>query len=721
MQYIDVAHNTIKHSGCRIQWKGGLMALKATNPWRWVCLAVVLFSQVVLGQCPDKPLFDTGDFTINQKIRIVGDGNGDATTSNNQPLKVCAGEWLTLYDNNQSAVTQQFSINQLNSIPPTGTPAVNGSLRIQAPTTAGLYNLMSLGSTAGTGGYYGCQVIEVVAVQAPVVSIQTCTPNQVKFIWENAPNNEPFDAYTLLFAASDASESFVRNEKTSHYPYENVFYLSSKNYKVTIEGFTATGGCSSSTIKNLDLTQPFVAPHITNLEGYPTQQLSLLVQNGINQAHGVFMRSATTPSYGQYPERIYSSLGNDAVTIDLPQDAQYCFRLGVMNTCDASKLDPILWSDNEICSTPMRVSQQANGILVQWSKAPSNLVQNPFVSYEIIRINPDATTQVLARFTDINQTTYTDQSTLVCGKEYSYQVITYYQEKSSAAIQKLSTNMPPPPIQQLVVEVKSNTRVSISANFASDIQGLQWQLFRSTDANGTFVPLNLPPSASSSNSITWLDDAVQTPQHQYCYYLTWQNTCQQQQQTSAQACTIWASIQGKQLQWTAQSPFAGAAVDAYTLYEVAPSSYVLGSAVANPTSNTQDLSVLNVTNNQTPYYVVQARQRAWGVTSISNEVAYPQKAQILLAKAFTPNGDAHNNTFYVQGRFIQSFRMWIYDRWGNLVAVVQNPNYTANPTFGWDGTNQGKVVAPGAYSYRVEVLDDTGNTLVQEGSVTVLY
>ena len=175
------------------------------------------------------------------------------------------------------------------------------------------------------------------------------------------------------------------------------------------------------------------------------------------------------------------------------------------------------------------------------------------------------------------------------------------------------------------------------------------------------------------------------------------------------------------MQWTAQSPFAGTAVDAYTLYEVAPSSYVLGSAVANPTSNTQDLSVLNVTNNQTPYYVVQARQRAWGVTSISNEVAYLQKAQILLAKAFTPNGDAHNNTFYVQGRFIQSFRMWIYDRWGNLVAVVPNPHYTANPTLGWDGTNQGKVVAPGAYSYRVEVLDDTGNTLVQEGSVTVLY
>ncbi len=543
------------------------MALKSTKPCRLICLAVMFLSQAGLGQCPDKPLFDTGDFTINQRIRIVGDGNGDATASNNQPLKVCVGEWLTIYDNNQSAVTQQFSINQLSSIPTTGTPAVNGSLRIQAPTTAGVYNLMSFGSTAGTGGYYGCQVIEVVAVQNPVVSIQTCTPNQVKFIWDKSPNNESFETYRLLFEALNASRASEQDVKANRYPYEAILYITPENYKVTIEGFTPTGGCSSSTQKMLDLTQPFVAPHIASLEGNSPQTVTLAVNNGVNQAHAVFMRKASEPLYSLTPERTYASLGNDAVTINLPQNDQYCFRLGVMNTCDITTNTPVLWSDNEICSTPMRISQQANGIEIQWNKAQSNLVQNPFVAYEITRINPDATTQILGRFTDINQTTYTDQSALACDKEYSYQVVTHYLERSSAAIQKTKAIVPPPPIQHLTVEVKNDTRVSLSADFADDIQGLQWQVFRSNGANAAFAPLNLNPSASSSNSITWLDDAVQTPQSQYCYYVSWQNTCGQKR-ISAQACTIWARIRDKQLQWTADSPFAGAPVSAYTIYEI---------------------------------------------------------------------------------------------------------------------------------------------------------
>ncbi len=147
----------------------------------------------------------------------------------------------------------------------------------------------------------------------------------------------------------------------------------------------------------------------------------------------------------------------------------------------------------------------------------------------------------------------------------------------------------------------------------------------------------------------------------------------------------------------------------------------MGNVIANTNATQYDLSAVTITGNQTPHYAIQARQQAWGLTSISNEVGYLQKAQLLLAKAFSPNGDAHNNTFYVQGRYIQSFKMNIYNRWGNWVASVYNPNYTANPTLGWDGTSQGQQVPAGAYSYRIEALDEMGNTLVQEGSVTVLY
>ncbi len=71
---------------------------------------------------------------------------------------------------------------------------------------------------------------------------------------------------------------------------------------------------------------------------------------------------------------------------------------------------------------------------------------------------------------------------------------------------------------------------------------------------------------------------------------------------------------------------------------------------------------------------------------------------IRLPGAFTPNGDGHNDVFYVlggpPGSLIRDFA--VFDRWGQRVFEVQNapPGDTA---FGWNGLIRGQPAASGAY------------------------
>lgn len=71
-----------------------------------------------------------------------------------------------------------------------------------------------------------------------------------------------------------------------------------------------------------------------------------------------------------------------------------------------------------------------------------------------------------------------------------------------------------------------------------------------------------------------------------------------------------------------------------------------------------------------------------------------------LPNAFTPDGDGLNDEFGMQGNHFdyESFRMTIYDRWGNITFI------TDNPTRWWDGTSgNGKPVKEGIYVYLVEL------------------
>ncbi|HEX2935982.1 MAG TPA: gliding motility-associated C-terminal domain-containing protein [Bacteroidales bacterium] len=86
-----------------------------------------------------------------------------------------------------------------------------------------------------------------------------------------------------------------------------------------------------------------------------------------------------------------------------------------------------------------------------------------------------------------------------------------------------------------------------------------------------------------------------------------------------------------------------------------------------------------------------------------------------IPNTFTPNGDGHNDTWYIPWlyRLNTKVKIDIYDRWGQLVYHSDN----GLPATGWDGTRSGKKLPMDSYYYII----DLGNGATPlRGSVTII-
>ena len=66
---------------------------------------------------------------------------------------------------------------------------------------------------------------------------------------------------------------------------------------------------------------------------------------------------------------------------------------------------------------------------------------------------------------------------------------------------------------------------------------------------------------------------------------------------------------------------------------------------------------------------------------------------IIVPNAFTPNGDAVNEIFRVSGSETSTFKIYIYDRWGQEIFKSDDRD------LGWDGNSRGRLVQEGFYNY----------------------
>ncbi len=69
---------------------------------------------------------------------------------------------------------------------------------------------------------------------------------------------------------------------------------------------------------------------------------------------------------------------------------------------------------------------------------------------------------------------------------------------------------------------------------------------------------------------------------------------------------------------------------------------------------------------------------------------------LYIPNAFTPDGDGLNDFFTISGENILSMKLWIYDRWGEMVF------YSDNIAHSWDGKFKGAAVPAGLFGWYME-------------------
>jgi gliding motility-associated-like protein len=94
--------------------------------------------------------------------------------------------------------------------------------------------------------------------------------------------------------------------------------------------------------------------------------------------------------------------------------------------------------------------------------------------------------------------------------------------------------------------------------------------------------------------------------------------------------------------------------------------------------------------------------------------------KISVASAFSPNGDGHNDVFYVlgseQGAVIKDFS--VFSRWGEQVFHVHDV-LPGDSHYGWDGKYKGLPAETGSYAYIITVTLANGSTEIYKGTVTL--
>ncbi|OWY22940.1 hypothetical protein C7N43_23115, partial [Sphingobacteriales bacterium UPWRP_1] len=131
------------------------------------------------------------------------------------------------------------------------------------------------------------------------------------------------------------------------------------------------------------------------------------------------------------------------------------------------------------------------------------------------------------------------------------------------------------------------------------------------------------------------------------------------------------------------------------------------------------LSCTNCSNpiaapDETTTYVVSSDDACSEAVSFT-VIVTPAGEKLLVPNAFSPNNDGENDVFNVfSSQLLNSFTLYIYNRWGNLVFE------TNNPAEGWDGTYNGKEQEIGVYVYAIKYSFADGFEQYKKGNITLV-
>jgi gliding motility-associated-like protein len=549
-------------------------------------------------------------------------------------------------------------------------------------TTAGTYTLQVLYQSIGPDDI---TIIVDPNIQ-PTFDLYSCGGNRVELI----VTDKNYQQYVIDFNNDGTPETILPsgNAPTASFTYGTP---GAKSVSVRGRKLSAADNCSAL-VKSFTALAVLPATTITSLTLPDATSATLNFNSAANVEYRLEIGTNSSSNF-QAGQALYGVNTHTQTSLRV-DDNFYCFRIGTSDPC--ANTIPVY--SNTVCSLNFDMVPKDGFNDLDWSAAGAT-------NYTVSRDGATLTTTTSTAYNDIN---------VVCQTDYCYTVVANYPGGvRSTSLQKCGrafrTAQPPP-----VVNVSAQRQIG-----GIDLTWIEYpafippayRVYRSSPG----APFALIAEATG-NTYT---DLFYTEASGFCYRIDYTDVCGNFSPEGIAACPI--ALLGEltpdnsiALSWNAFTGWEDGV--ARYLVDVHSSSGSLVRTVDNGTSTSFTDDVYDA-NNQTLNYTVRAEPANGAVVavlSVSNSLTFTKNPKIFNANAFTPNGDGLNDRFGVDGQYIQSLELRVFNRWGEMLFITDNRDT------GWDGSYNGKSMPEGTYYFVADVIDLTGQSFKQSGTVVLL-
>lgn len=556
-----------------------------------------------------------------------------------------------------------------------------------------LFLVTSLISSISAQAQQRC--IQAMDVQTRKVVEELCVGQRVRFK-DCSGNLRPEVYYDFDFKATHQNLTDTTSFHT---------YTRPGTYVVSQFARNNQGVDGSTTRTYLVKPQPLTAPQFPKLqslrlEGPASPGAATFTLQNLQAGYTYIIEQAPAGSFAFSPlDTLRPTASGDLPhqLNDLETGTTRCYRLRATGFCGGS---PDVSSD-VLCSQGLAVAAGDRLIQLTWPAYPGS----GLTGYRLFRDNTMIAEQ------PPTATGFQDRE-VACGRSYCYRLEAVLPgDRSSASLSDCAqaTSTTPPKPARLHTSFNPENQVVVTLLAPADETVREVTVQRSLN-QGAFV------EAGKTGTSPFMDAAFRDFSATVCYQATYQDLCGLSSGPSARSCPAILRIAqydeaGVRLEWTAYEGFEGG-VEQYQVELLGGNNTVVASFPAGTATTFTDPDP----NNQLEVlrYRVLALAANPAETSYSNIVTLDREFQLYLPNAFTPNGDGLNDRFEVKGRLVASFRMVIYNRWGQVVFQSNDPK------MGWDGRINGQEAPVGTYAYTLEAADGNGRKFSRKGTVTLL-
>jgi len=554
-------------------------------------------------------------------------------------------------------------------------------------TVAGKYTIHQI---IATGNIFYDIVVEATDPIAPQFTLTSCSGRLVSAFIDDI-SSPPYDKFIVDFGDGSPTQTVSDGSTVNHvYPTEG-------SKSVTVTGvYNPNQSCKSSTQTTYALTG-VIKPDIIDLR--------VLTQRTSNGSIALRFNSITGQKY-----RIESMVNNSgffSVISDTLYGNNSILTYTDINLNTAADLHEYMIVAFDDCNTKVSSSVLSNVFI---SATPSDLLNSVSWigpgNYSSHTLTKDGVPQSLP----ITQP-YIDTD-VECGKTYCYQATVFLTSLTlsgtphkcysiDTCIQAVSTTRPAK-LEQFDVTMNGNTALltwkSTGATSYSiySVSGSTPTLITTTPTN-SYTAFNLDPNKS------------------HCYSIDYKNVCGTLSFPSSTVCAVIlnSNMIGNTiaLNWNDYYGFDASGNHGYVLQKLDENGNILSEINVGPATTYSE--AVNLNEPYLNYRIKVSPLNPVYQPVFSNNSIFTFEAQLFVPDIFTPNGDGSNEVFKVKAKYVKTYSITIFSRWGEVVYASNSINE------GWDGLDRNVHAIEGAYTYKIVATDIHDKEFIQTGTVTL--